>query len=69
YPDIANLHGLIPLKAAKCASRKLIGATIIFLINLGLGDGSALPVGVPLPWPTATPPAGWLKCNGAAFSA
>ncbi|WP_336769391.1 phage tail protein, partial [Pantoea endophytica] len=37
--------------------------------NLGLGDGSALPVGVPLPWPTATPPAGWLKCNGAAFSA
>jgi hypothetical protein len=22
---------------------------------------------VPLPWPTATPPAGWLKCNGAAF--
>ncbi|WP_336769397.1 phage tail protein, partial [Pantoea endophytica] len=40
-----------------------------FLKNLGLGDGSALPVGVPLPWPTATPPAGWLKCNGAAFSA
>lgn len=26
-----------------------------------------LPVGIPLPWPTATPPAGWLKCNGAAF--
>ncbi|MGP9438299.1 phage tail protein, partial [Ewingella sp. AOP8-B2-18] len=24
-------------------------------------------VGVPLPWPTANPPAGWLKCNGAAF--
>ncbi|EMX4206361.1 TPA: tail fiber protein, partial [Escherichia coli] len=32
-------------------------------------EGSALPVGVPVPWPTATPPAGWLKCNGAAFSA
>ncbi|MET2233133.1 phage tail protein, partial [Salmonella enterica subsp. enterica serovar Typhi] len=28
----------------------------------------ALPVGVPVPWPSATPPAGWLKCNGAAFS-
>lgn len=40
-----------------------------FLKNLGLGDGSALPVGVPVPWPTATPPAGWLKCNGASFSA
>lgn len=26
-----------------------------------------LPVGIPLPWPTATAPAGWLKCNGAAF--
>ena len=26
-----------------------------------------IPVGFPLPWPAATPPAGWLKCNGAAF--
>nr|WP_308440513.1 phage tail protein [Escherichia coli] len=34
---------------------------------LGLGEGSALPVGVPVPWPSATPPTGWLKC-GAAFS-
>lgn len=25
------------------------------------------PVGVPLPFPSATPPTGWLKCNGAAF--
>ncbi|HDD9568850.1 TPA: tail fiber protein [Escherichia coli] len=40
-----------------------------FLQNLGLGEGSALPVGVPVPWPSATPPTGWLKCNGAAFSA
>ncbi|MBY8705089.1 phage tail protein [Escherichia coli] len=39
------------------------------LTNLGLGEGSALPVGVPVPWPSATPPTGWLKCNGAAFSA
>ncbi|EFM6504716.1 phage tail protein [Escherichia coli] len=39
------------------------------LENLGLGEGSALPVGVPVPWPAATPPTGWLKCNGAAFSA
>mgnify|MGYP000744992520 CR=1 FL=1 len=37
--------------------------------KLGLGEGSALPVGVPVPWPSATPPTGWLKCNGAAFSA
>lgn len=26
-----------------------------------------IPAGFPLPWPAATPPAGWLKCNGAAF--
>lgn len=25
------------------------------------------PVGMPLPFPSATPPTGWLKCNGAAF--
>ncbi|EAC0516538.1 TPA_asm: phage tail protein, partial [Salmonella enterica subsp. enterica serovar Typhi str. CT18] len=23
-----------------------------------MGEGSALPVGVPVPWPSATPPAG-----------
>ncbi|MBA4824084.1 tail fiber protein [Pantoea ananatis] len=37
--------------------------------NLSLGEGSALPVGVPVPWPSEMPPSGWLKCNGAAFSA
>jgi len=39
------------------------------LKNLGLGEGSALPVGVPVPWMSATPPTGWIKCNGASFSA
>ncbi|EFL4013237.1 tail fiber protein [Escherichia coli] len=39
------------------------------LSYLGLGEGSALPVGVPVPWPSATPPTGWIKCNGASFSA
>ncbi|QTA16330.1 tail fiber protein [Escherichia albertii] len=34
-----------------------------------MGEGSALPVGVIVPWPSATPPEGWLKCNGAVFSA
>ncbi|MEJ9965592.1 phage tail protein, partial [Escherichia albertii] len=42
---------------------------MVILKNVGLGEGSALPVGVPVPWPSATPPTGWLKCNGAAFSA
>ena len=42
---------------------------LCIFINVGLGEGSALPVGVPVPWPSATPPTGWLKCNGAVFSA
>lgn len=48
----------------------LSGKTVNGILQyLGLGEGSALPVGVPVPWPSATPPAGWLKCNGAAFTA
>ncbi|EMO7742987.1 tail fiber protein, partial [Escherichia coli] len=31
---------------------------------LGLGEGSTLPVGVPVPWPSSRPPEGWLQCNG-----
>ncbi|MGL5991563.1 MAG: phage tail protein [Plesiomonas sp.] len=36
------------------------------LENLQISDG-LIPVGIPLPWPLATPPVGWVKCNGAAF--
>ncbi|GHL95103.1 TPA: tail fiber protein [Escherichia coli] len=43
-------------------------STLAVIQYLGLGEGSALPVGVPVPWPLETPPTGWLKCNGAAFS-
>lgn len=51
--------------------RDIIGKSTIadILTYLGLGEGSALPVGVPVPWPSTTPPTGWLKCNGAPFSA
>lgn len=38
------------------------------LLNLGLGDGSTLPVGVPVPWPLSVPPTGWMKCNGSSFN-
>ncbi|EIL3959516.1 phage tail protein [Escherichia coli] len=48
----------------------LSGKDVAGLLSyLGLGEGSALPVGAPVPWPSETPPTGWLKCNGAAFSA
>ncbi|MCT8341724.1 tail fiber protein [Photorhabdus kleinii] len=26
-----------------------------------------IPVGTPIPWPTAIPPVGWLQCNGESF--
>ncbi|CRF19587.1 gp19 [Salmonella enterica subsp. enterica serovar Typhi] len=42
---------------------------LCIFINEKKKGNSALPVGVPVPWPSATPPTGWLKCNGAAFSA
>nr|WP_227915999.1 phage tail protein [Escherichia coli] len=59
------------LTALTSVGRAILGKTSIqsVLDYLGLGEGSALPVGVPVPWPSATPPTGWLKCNGAAFSA
>ncbi|EPC1893757.1 phage tail protein [Cronobacter sakazakii] len=46
----------------------LSGKTVSGVLSwLGLGEGSALPVGVPVPWPLDIPPEGWLKYNGAAF--
>ena len=58
------------LTALTSVGRAILGKPSIqsVLNYLGLGEGSALPVGVPVPWPSATPPTGWLKCNGAAFS-
>ena len=78
--DFSYLQNLSDLKSQWLYSNKLQrtdpfgdikadGAVKIALDNLGLGEGSALPVGVPVPWPSATPPTGWLKCNGAPFSA
>ncbi|PLC63048.1 phage tail protein, partial [Citrobacter sp. L55] len=40
---------------------------IYTFVNVGLGEGSMLPVGTPIPWPLATPPTGFLKMNGATF--
>ncbi|KGA41336.1 tail fiber protein [Pectobacterium odoriferum] len=29
---------------------------------------SDFPVGAPVPYPSATPPSGWIKCNGQSFN-
>ncbi|HCK2128987.1 TPA: tail fiber protein [Escherichia coli] len=75
-PDPKKTDQLLTALRALLLSRKnpfgdikLDGTVQKALENLGLGEGSALPVGVPVPWPSATPPTGWLKCNGADFSA
>ncbi|WP_228857859.1 phage tail protein, partial [Xenorhabdus sp. PB61.4] len=39
------------------------------LNDIVFGAFSALPIGVPVPWPLAIPPVGWLKCNGSTFYA
>lgn len=39
------------------------------LKNLGLGDGTALPVGIPVPWPKSTPPEGWITLSGQTITA
>ncbi|KEY56930.1 tail fiber protein [Serratia sp. DD3] len=37
-------------------------------LYLQSSDGSVLPIGTPIPWPTSVPPVGWLKCNGSTFN-
>ncbi|MMK52902.1 integrase [Escherichia coli] len=75
-PDPKKTDQLLTALRALLLSRKnpfgdikLDGTVQKALENLGLGEGSALPVGAPVPWPSETPPTGWLKCNGAVFSA
>ncbi|MER2473644.1 phage tail protein [Photorhabdus laumondii] len=42
---------------------------IITSLRKDINDSKAndIPVGTPIPWPTAIPPSGWLRCNGAIF--
>ncbi len=42
-------------------------AQVAAIAHLGI-SANLIPVGIPLPWSTATAPAGWLKCNGSSFS-
>lgn len=66
---LTALKALLLSRSNPFGDIKSDGTVKTALENLGLGEGSALPVGVPVPWPSATPPTGWLKCNGAVFSA
>ncbi|MBC8953463.1 phage tail protein [Xenorhabdus sp. PB62.4] len=54
-PDVSELND-----AVLVSTQQLIDA-------LNVIRDSILPVGVPVPWPTETPPEGWVICNGEAF--
>lgn len=47
---------------------KADGTVSTALANLGLGDGTALPVGTPIPWPASTPPTGWITLSGQTIT-
>lgn len=59
---IVLASGIVPKKTDN--SQVLSALQLLFS-----GSAAQIPVGVPQPWPIATPPTGWLVCNGAAFSA
>ncbi|EOX5684205.1 phage tail protein, partial [Yersinia enterocolitica] len=59
-----NSSSPVPITGGGTGATTAAGA----LANLGLSDGSLVPIGVPLPYPLATPPAGFLKVNGSSFS-
>ena len=63
-----NPHDQYLQTANALAEIKDAGLIAEVLKNLGLGEGSAVPVGIPLPYASSVPPTGWLKCNGASFS-
>ena len=45
----------------------LIGVERVGGLDQFVRDRS-IPAGIPLPWPQATPPAGWFECNGSPFN-
>lgn len=59
-----NSANPIPITGGGTGATNAAGA----IAALGLGDGSLAPIGVPLPYPQATAPSGYLKCNGSSFS-
>ncbi|WP_340608343.1 phage tail protein [Xenorhabdus bharatensis] len=60
--DLANTANQVASSASNLAS------TANNLANIANENANlALPVGVPVPWPTENPPEGWLICNGDSF--
>lgn len=43
------------------------GQLLSAIMKIMTKDGSALPVGIPVPWPTSTPPTGWITMSGQSI--
>lgn len=57
--EIASVIEAAGLALSKSSNSQLLSA---------MGKIYLLPAGIPLPYPLAIPPAGWLICNGSSFS-
>lgn len=68
---LASLKSLFLIRKTPFSDIAADGPTAVSaaLKNLGLGDGTALPFGVPIPWPVSTPPDGWITMSGQAITA
>ena len=56
-------------KSIKSGNTDLPTVKTSWVLVITSGEGSAVPVGVPLPWGSANPPTGWIKMNGQAINA
>jgi len=65
--DSPALTGVPTAPTAPPATNNRQLATTEFVQVIATILRMGMPVGIPQPWPTATVPSGWLKCNGAAF--
>ncbi|APS30783.1 tail fiber protein [Pectobacterium brasiliense] len=67
----ANI-GALPAAGTAVAATKLATARkingVAFDGTADINLSSDFPVGVPIPYPSATPPTGWIKCNGQSFN-
>ena len=62
---IISIASKIPEERIRC--RTPDGAQSWYETITTANINNYIPVGVPLPWPTNKPPAGWFECNGSTF--
>lgn len=62
--EISTVIESAGIELAKSDNGQLLSA----IMKIMTKDGSALPVGVPVPWPTSTPPTGWITMSGQTIT-